>query len=310
MDDVDKIHPDTQETTPDFPQSDNQELFSPAITEQTLPATKNTTYLRRILLLTLTTAFSLALVYSAVILYQQRSSSPAEENNSNIIVHRPIPTPDPIKNWDIYANSKYHYTVMIPDSLSANNSGQNNSQEDIVEFTQKIEGSTTSFNIKISSWEISEELYQQYKLNAEESMSKNITSYQGTLNKKDIVIVSSLKTSVDGLVAYSHSIESENSYLLSTLLKKDKLIYTLQFITSDLSKKDLGEKIIATFKFLNQNTDNVFENFECPESKVLDCSPCTGDRCPLNFPMYCSKGSVQYNWIIEHCPGIEIVGIN
>jgi len=49
--------------------------------------------------------------------------------------------------------------------------------------------------------------------------------------------------------------------------------------------------------------------FECPDTKVLDCSPCTQEPCPEFYPQYCSKGSAQYNFIIENCPGVEIVGL-
>jgi hypothetical protein len=56
--------------------------------------------------------------------------------------------------------------------------------------------------------------------------------------------------------------------------------------------------------------DDTTATFECPETKILDCSPCTGPVCPEFFPQYCSKGSTQYNFIIENCPDVEIVGID
>lgn len=56
--------------------------------------------------------------------------------------------------------------------------------------------------------------------------------------------------------------------------------------------------------------DDTTATFECPETKILDCTPCTEPVCPGFFPQYCSKGSAQYNFIIENCPDVEIVGLD
>lgn len=51
------------------------------------------------------------------------------------------------------------------------------------------------------------------------------------------------------------------------------------------------------------------DNFACPGQKTIDCTPCTGSKCPAYFPMYCSKGSAYYNWIKLNCPDVVIKGI-
>ncbi len=57
-------------------------------------------------------------------------------------------------------------------------------------------------------------------------------------------------------------------------------------------------------EFVDQDQDSAFT---CPQQKTIDCTPCTGARCPLSDPQYCHKGTPQYNWIIENCPDVEII---
>ena len=54
---------------------------------------------------------------------------------------------------------------------------------------------------------------------------------------------------------------------------------------------------------------NPVDEFVCPEPGTLDCTPCTEGVCPSFDPAYCSKGSAYYNFIMENCPDVEIVGI-
>lgn len=54
---------------------------------------------------------------------------------------------------------------------------------------------------------------------------------------------------------------------------------------------------------------NPVDEFVCPEPGTLDCTPCTEGVCPSFDPAYCSKGSALYNFIMESCPDVKIVGI-
>ncbi|KKQ84416.1 MAG: hypothetical protein UT08_C0018G0022 [Candidatus Woesebacteria bacterium GW2011_GWB1_38_8] len=65
------------------------------------------------------------------------------------------------------------------------------------------------------------------------------------------------------------------------------------------------DQILSTFEFIDEET-----GFVCPESKIIDCGPCMEEPCPYFEPQYCSKGSAQYNWILENCPGVEIKGLD
>jgi hypothetical protein len=86
-------------------------------------------------------------------------------------------------------------------------------------------------------------------------------------------------------------------------------------ISSEPGSETTSYQILSTFQFTDsamqeESPDNESESeFECPDKKVLDCSPCTSDPCPMFNPQYCSKGSAQYNWIIKNCPDVQIIGL-
>lgn len=48
----------------------------------------------------------------------------------------------------------------------------------------------------------------------------------------------------------------------------------------------------------------------CPDQEILDCTPCTTGPCREYYPAYCEKGSVYYNWIINNCPDVTIIGLD
>lgn len=102
--------------------------------------------------------------------------------------------------------------------------------------------------------------------------------------------------------------DNQNQGINKTFVSNEYYIY-ITYVACDGPRCGNGEKdmptynnILSTFKFTEGE-------FVCPETKEIDCSPCEGGPCPLMFPAHCSKGSAQYNWIVENCPDVTFTGL-
>ena len=100
---------------------------------------------------------------------------------------------------------------------------------------------------------------------------------------------------------------SDNLGIILSLLPNPNTSNSVSIAPLTSDEKSIFRQILSTFKFIDQEAVG---DFECPDAKILDCSPCTSGPCPLFNPQYCSKGSAQYNWIIENCPDVKIIGLD
>src|SRR3989344_2407597 len=115
---------------------------------------------------------------------------------------------------------------------------------------------------------------------------------------------------LDGHIVYRNETTDKTSNTLIKYLyfENNGFVHQLSFAISDTQLKNKNieqvDQILASLKFIDPET-----GFSCPDAGVLDCTPCTGNMCPAYEPMYCTKGSPQYNFIIANCPDVEIRGL-
>ena len=135
-------------------------------------------------------------------------------------------------------------------------------------------------------------------------MEEDVTDYlDEQVESREIVVAQTRSVEITDWGVY------ENKHVF---LNKYDSTYIFYVSSPDRQTFEIFNQILSTFQFIDpmDNQDGEVDyGFECPDSKILDCSPCTKSPCPMYFPMYCSKGSPQYNWILKNCPDVTIIGL-
>jgi len=258
--------------------------------------------------------------------------------NQQIRFNKPThvtPTPHQTVNWKTYINDKYGFTFKYPneETYSVNDRvydlqlgdlhpgcyhlfTMEYCPEDFIKSDSACATYPGSSNLSIYVCNNPEDLLIQKftyprkppdcvlndprtKIVESEFVGKSSVSYQYVLDKQSYAGVCKEYGEEYGKYHIQEEIfvvdDNNNHALVISIMR-----------LSEEAKKFFNQ-ILSTFEFLDNEATG---NFECPDAKILDCTPCTEDVCPGFFPQYCSKGSALYNFIIENCPGVEMIGLD
>ena len=213
------------------------------------------------------------------------SSLPSEESYIS------SPPLNPNSDWNTYTNEEYGFeTKYHPDSNPSERVGS----EGVGQFTYLLLvefGSVPLKSLYGYSLEVSRKTLGEYRSELVGHITDEIDS------EEEITISGNSWTKIN----YQIYLTANYVPITKAFTNRGEYNYAITASVHDI------DQILSTFKFVDQDTTS---DFECPDVKVLDCSPCTKEPCPMFNPQYCSKGSAQYSWILENCPDIIIVGLD
>lgn len=195
----------------------------------------------------------------------------------------PIPTPNPTANWPLYTNTLYNYSIKYPQTFLTQNLTAGAGETEALPTSRHI----FIFNTKNEETYVNRYIEIQH-FDLETPMSGGYTKTNTAVGNKSAIKY----TSTDPGVLFD---------IYRVNLDNNQGILEIN-VTNFEDKKEVAKQILSTFQFIDNG-------FICPDTKIIDCTPCEGGPCPLMFPAYCSKGSAQYNWIVENCPDVTIVGL-
>ena len=249
--------------------------------EQTPPKRKPSTVkiIMSIIILLLLSALG-SLIYQNNQLKSQISYKPMETSAPSL---EPTPTPNPTANWNSYTNTAFDYSIKYPLTFLTQNMSAG---------AGTSEALPTSTHLYVYNTEDEKHYLNRY-VNIEHlgliiPKSNGYNETNTTVGNKSAIKY----TSTDPEVLF-------DIYVINFDNDQGGLEI---YVSKSEDKQQIAEQILSSFEF----TDG---EFVCPDTNIIDCTPCTGGPCPLMFPAYCSKGSAQYNWIVENCPDVTFIGL-
>lgn len=197
-------------------------------------------------------------IYFAYKKYQSRENenttlkiTPTEITNS------PTPTVDPISNWKTYTNTKYSFLLKYPPEFILKTEGYERGEEEMFEITSDEVEPQTIMLVGVSSSDFDKKVYEDTKSKSGETVSGE---FPGSTNKGTVSVS---ETSVSGIIAYQIRLESETSVLTNIYFEKNGFYYQLSFVTGNKEHEKTFDQILSTFRFLDENNDNVVNFSSC-----------------------------------------------
>lgn len=216
------------------------------------------------------------------LLVQVRTMALDKITPSPVPIPSPTPTPDPTADWQSYHNSKYSYSLKVPNFLSHLNRGPSN-QKKIDDndwyFAKTDTSQLDSLHKSIAS---SGAIFLEiavYKDAAKQNYDLHCMGTPLSFNQQDPVITTEpLVSEVEGFVqstglAFHSTVPKAEYWDSKVCFIKDDIDYEIYYQNYENSEPDNTlAQILSTFKFapVEETTDN---QYVCPKTEWVDCMP-------------------------------------